>query len=214
MKIFNLKSKGNTALVVALMIVLPLFLFVAGGAGQVQQGTLDWGLGLKKMKTGEYVSFSAPVHTKSGEEFRIEIAPKADCFCYIVAEIIEENNEEVEVIFAGPMKKVSDPLKDFWQSSPLVPTGSRGSISFYVVMSLQEQKVLAERISAYNANTGVIQRRALMNEVVSLRSQVSQYKETPEKPILMGGAARTASENPGVEFSGLSTYVKTISIEH
>jgi len=90
-----------------------------------------------------------------------------------------------------------------------------GSESFYMIAALEEQKTLGERIAAYKANAGSMQKRALINEIFRLRGEVSQFKETPEKPVLMGGTSRGApGKNQGVGFSGLGTYVKTISIEH
>ena len=54
-----------------------------------------------------------------------------------------------------------------------------------------------------------------MNEVFRIRSDVSRFREAPERPVQMGAAQRALDESEhGLEFSGLETYVKTISLEH
>jgi len=203
-----LRNRGGAVLKAALMILLPLSLFVAGGSGQVQKGTLTWNMGLKNIRTNEFISFSAPVKSFTGEQFQIVISPNAGCYSYVIYE--SADGDDVAVLFAGSMKK-----DELWYSDVLKMDPPAGAESFYIVASLEEQKALADRITALRSNSGSMQKRALMNELYRIRSEVSQFKETPEKPILMGGAARgTPDKSQGVEFSGLSTYVKTISIEH
>jgi len=203
-----MKNKGNMVLITALMILLPLLLFVAGGASDGRQGNLTWNMGVKNVRSGEFVSFSAPLQSYTGEQFQIVITPGAACYAYVIYESPDGN--DVVVLYAGTLKK-----EELWYSDVLKMDPPQGSETFYVIMSLEEQKTLGERISALKSNSGSMQRRALMNELYRIRSDVSQFKETPEKPILMGGAARGSTDkNQGVEFAGLSTYVKTISIEH
>jgi len=203
-----MKNKGSVVLKAAFMVLVPLFLFVAGGSGEVKQDNLTWNMGLRNVRTGEYIPFSAPVQSYTGEQFQIVITPSAACYTYLIYE--SPDGDEVAVLYAGPIKK-----DEQWYSDILRMDFPEGAESFYVIASLAEQKTLAERIATFNGNPGAMQRRALMNELYRIRSDVSQFKETPEKPILMGGAARGSPEkNQGVEFSGLNTYVKTISIEH
>jgi len=105
--------------------------------------------------------------------------------------------------------------KGEWVSPVMKFTDPPGLESLFIVVSREEQKNLAQRISAIKNNSGSTQKRALMNEIFKVRSDVSKFKETPEKPVLMGGATRgDPDKSMGVEYSGLETYVKTISIEH
>ncbi|MCL2318678.1 MAG: hypothetical protein FWC45_01230 [Treponema sp.] len=114
------------------------------------------------------------------------------------------------ILYSGSLK-----AGESWHSQVLELSPPKGSENFYVVVTRDEQKNLAARIAAFNASSASAQKRALMNEVYRVRRDVSQFKEAPEKPVLMGGAARGAPErSQGVAFSGLSAYVKTISIEH
>jgi len=173
-----------------------------------QSKSFSWSLGLQNVRTGDLVSYSAPVQSWTGEQFRLAINPGVECYVYVIYQ--SPNGSDVLVLYSGLMK-----TGDSWFSQVLELSPPRGSENFFVIASLEEQKGLAQRISAFKDNQGVVQRRALMNEIYSLRSDVSKFKEAPEKPVLMGGASRGAPEkSQGVEYSGVDTYVKTISIEH
>ena len=186
-------------------------LFVIGflPAGAQQQGeAFSWSLGLQNVKTSELVPFSAPVRASTGEKYCLVINPDVNCYCYVVYE--SPDAADAAVLYAGTLKK-----KENWHSTVMELKPPRGSETLFVIMSKEEQKALAQMIAAYNSNPGSSQRRALMNEVFRIRSDISRFKEKPEKPMLMGGAVRgDPDKSQGVEFSGSATYVKTISIEH
>ena len=190
-------------------LILVLFFVFCLAAVSAQQGSsLSWSMGLQNVRTGDLVSFSAPVQSWTGEQFRLIIDTGTDCYCYVIIE--SPSGDEVGVLYAGEMKK-----GEAWYSPVMALSPPRGSESLFVVVSREEQKTLAQRISAWRSNSGSAQRRALMNEVFQVRSDASKFKEAPEKPVLMGGASRgTPEKSGGVGFSGLNTYVKTISIEH
>ena len=195
----------------AVVVLLPLaviFFVAAGGSDTPSNKTFAWSMALQNIKTGELLPLSAPIKSSTGDKFRLLIKPSAGCYCYVIAE--DSSGDDALVIQAGALKGGED-----WLSPDLVLSPPKGSISLFVVTSSDEQTSLSQKISAYKANSGASQRRAMMNEVFRLRSEVSQFKETPEKPVLMGGAARgSAGMDKGVEYSGLETYVKTISLEH
>jgi hypothetical protein len=191
----------------AVLAPLSFIFFVAAGGSEAANKNFTWSMALQNVRTGELLPFSAPVQSATGERFRILIQPAEACYCYVIAE--SSGDDSVAVIQAGALKG-----GEVWLSPELVLSPPRGSESLFIVVSLEEQTALSQRISAFTANSGPIQRRALMTEVFRLRSELSRFQETPEKPVLMGGAARGGGTDRGVEFSGLETYVKTISIEH
>ena len=185
-----------------------LFCLAAVQVPAQQSKSLKWTMALQNVKTREMVPFSAPVQALTGEKYMIIIKPAEKAFCYIIYESPDGN--DVAVLYAGSLKS-----GEIWRSEALVFTPPEGSESLFIITSLDEQKDLAQKIAAFKKNSGLIQKRALMNEIFRIRSDISQFKETPEKPVLMGGASRgSAEEGEGVEFSGLGTYFKTISIEH
>ena len=188
---------------------LVLFLvFVTVSAFAQQTKSVSWSLALQNVKTGDMVPFSAPVRSWNGEQFRLIVNPGAGCYCYVIYE--SPSGDDIAVLYSGAMKPGEQ-----WFSPVMELTAPRGSESLFVVVSREEQKVLAQRISALSSATTATQRRALMNEIFRVRSEASKFKEEPEKPVLMGGASRGAPDKAqGVEYSGLDIYVKTISIEH
>ena len=191
-----------TPVLVLLVILCPVVVSAQ------QNQSFSWSMALQNVKTGDLVSFSAPIQSWTGEQFRLVIHPAAGCFAYVVYE--GPDGDDVTVLYAGALKG-GEP----WYSQVLELAPPQGAESFFIIASREEQRTLAQRISAFKANSGNLQRRALINEIFRLRSDVSRFREAPEKPVLMGGASRgTPEKNQGVEFSGLDTYVKTISIEH
>jgi len=186
-----------------------LICFAAVLAPAQQQGrTFRWSMALLNAKNGESVPFGEPVQSQTGEQFRLIINTAARSFLYVIAE--SANEEDVIVLYSGPMKN-----GETWNSGILVLTPPAGSESLFVITSLNEQRNLVQRIEAMNNNYGPSQKRAVINEIFRIRGEVSRFREAPEKPVLMGGASRgNPARNEGIEFSGLGTYVKTISIEH
>jgi len=185
-----------------------LFCFGIVSVMAQQDRTFSWTLGLQYDKTGELVSFTAPVKSSTGERFIIVINPTVNCHCYIVVESM--NGNDAGILYSGPLKG-----GEIWHSIKIELMPPQGTESFFIVLSRTEQKNLVQRIQEFNNNSGSMQKRALMNEIFSIRNEVSRFKEAPEKPMLIGGVDRGNPEKSrGLEFSGLETYVKTISIEH
>jgi len=187
--------------------LLSIVLFVSAGGAEKQNKPFKWSLALQNVKTGELVPFSAPIKSETGGQFRLIISPESSCYAYVVAE--SSNTDDLAVLYAGSIK-----AGESWTSNVLILSPPKGSESLFVVTSMTEQAGLAKMIDAFNSSPGVTQRRALMGEVMRIRGVVSQNKEAPEKPVLMGATSRGSGSGDGVEFSGLDTYVKTISLEH
>jgi len=187
---------------VCLLVFLCL---IAAQVSAQQSGNVTWTMALLNARTNESIPFSAPVQSRTGERFRLVIQAEADSFCYIIA---ESPTGEVVVVYSGPLRG-----GEMWRSNVLELTAPGGSESLFIIVSRDSQRTLNQRITALQNNNGRSQRRALMNEVFRIRGDVSRFREAPEVPVLMGGAARGA-ETQGIEFSGLTAYVKTINIVH
>ena len=196
-----MKKKLTVFMVILVLYFCPVYV-------SAQANGLLWSLALQNVRTGDLVPFSIPVQSWTGEQFRLVIQPDKACYAYVIYE--SPLGDEVAVLFAGALKG-----SEVWYSQILELAPPRGSESFYVIASLEEQKVLAQRIASFSANSSSLQRRSLMNEVFRIRGEASQFREAPEKPVLMGGASRgTPDKNQGVEYSGVNAYVKIINIEH
>jgi len=190
------------------LLLLPLLFLLDAGIEAQQARAFNWNLALQNVRSTDLIPFAATVQAKTGEQFRLVISPDDACFCYIIAESPAGN--EVGILYSGSIKS-----GEVWYSPVMELTDPKGTESLFIITSREEQRRLAQRIAAFNGNPGNTQRRALMNEVFRVRSEISKFREEPEKPILMGGASRgTPDKSQGVQFSGLETYVKTISIQH
>ena len=201
-KLFFLKPLAPFLILLSL-----IFLVAAGGADTKQDKTFSWAMALLNVKADTLEPFSDTVQSSAGDQFRLIINPAAACYCYIISEGVQD---DVTVLQEGPLKG-----GEAWYSPIMEFTPPGGKESLFIIVSREEQSALARKVSDFNGNPGTVQRRALLNEVFTIRSEASQHKEIPEKPLYMGGAARGKSgKNEGMEYKGLETYVKTISIEH
>jgi hypothetical protein len=191
--------------------LLPLLFSLAAVQAPAQQmKSFKWSLALLDIKSSEMIPFSDPIRSSTGERYQIIIKPEERAFCYII--YISPDGEDMAVLCSGGPLKGGEP----WYSDILELAAPEGSESLYIITSLNEQKDLLQKIDDLKKNNGPRQRRALVNEINNIRSNVSKFREIPEKPVLMGGATRgsTSERNGGTEFSGLDTYVKIISIDH
>ena len=201
---WRMKMKGYLA---PFLLVFIIGFLPAGGQKQRSE-VVNWSLGLQNTRTGELVPFSAPVPAATGEKYRLVIIPEAGCYCYVVYE--SPGGTDVAVLYEGSLTS-----KEIWYSVEMELRPPSGSESLFVIVSKEEQKVLAQTIAAYKNNSASVQRRALMSEIFRIRSEVSEFRESPDKPVFMGGAARgDPDKSQGVAFSGSPAYVKTISINH
>jgi hypothetical protein len=172
-----------------------------------QEKNFTWSLAMSSAQ--EAVSFTRPVSMKTGDIFTIYLQSETSCFAYVLA---QDSENKIVVLHSGSLNAGEELLL-----GPMQITPPGGSETFYVVMSLEEQKQLKNTINAFNRNnTNSRASRNVLNAVMDLRRAVSRLREEPEKPVYMGGAFR-GSGTPGIEgvsYSGLGTYVKTIIINH
>ena len=178
----------------------------ANGQREQEQVPFSWTMTLINARTGESIPFSEPIEAQTGDRFRLVIRTEGRGFGNVVSE--SSTGEEVTVIYSGPLRG-----GEVWESPLLELVPPEGTASLFVVVSDEEQRTLAQRITAFQNNSGATQRRALMNEIFRIRGEVSDFWEVPETPVLMGGAVRSQGMG-GMGFSDANTYVYTISFEH
>ena len=187
------------SILLSLYSLVPLF--------SQEDRTFFWSMCLQNIRTTEFMPFFAPVQSSTGERFYLIMRFQHECYCYIIS----ENSPTGEMIVAYTGQIAGNKFFNF--RFELTPPG--GSESIFIITSRVQLGTLEQRIAAFNTNSGMRQRRALMNEIQNLRRDASRFTETPEKPVLMGGAGRTVTERDwGVEYSGSELYIKTISINH
>ena len=84
---------------------LALLVLCAGSVFAQQKDAFTWRMGLQNCKTGDLVSFSAPVQSRTGEQFIIQINPDNGCFVYVIYQ--SPGGDEVVVLHSGALKKGS-----------------------------------------------------------------------------------------------------------
>jgi hypothetical protein len=170
-----------------------------------QDRNLSWSLALVDSKS-QGLSFSRPVPMQNGDVFSLTIAGGAACYVYV---IVQDSEHNVLTLHAGPAR-----ANEAVSIGPMQVTPPEGSETFYVVVSLNEQTRLQEAINAYAKSGNSRNSRNLINAVMEIRRFVSRLKESPEKPVYMGGAFRGETQTQGTGYSGVDTYVKTLIISH
>ena len=189
--------------------IVILFLFLSVVSGLFAQQKLDWSMALVKENID--IPFSKPVEMKDGERFSIIIRNDQECYAYI---ILVDSEKQMMVLLDRRLK-----ADEQWQTSPMKLTPPSGTETFYVVMSLLEQKDLKKAIDVFNKENNTRTVRNLNTAVMDVRREASRFKENPEKPLNLGGSSRGIESNimefsGGTEFSGAEVYVKTIVINH
>jgi hypothetical protein len=174
--------------------------------------SLDWSLGFLSDNAGANDgSFARPIPLQNGNEFTLYINSDAPAYCYIIARDSENN---AYVLHNAMLQKDEKLIV-----GPLEITPPEGQELFYVIMSTGPQKNLEARIRAFELNeTSRAAADDLVNEVLSIRREISLLKESPEMPVFMGGSFRgeesEAPEPKGVKYSGTECYVKNIIVRH
>ena len=167
------------------------------------QQNLTWSLAL--VKDSEGIPFSRPVEMAAGDSFSIVVQTRQACYAYV---IIQDSERNMMVLLNKRLN-----ANESWQTGSIKLTPPSGSETFHVVMSLTELADLQSAIDAFKKQSDTRTGRDLNNAVMGVRRSVSQFNESPEKPVGMGGAFR-GRDPGGTEFSGVGTYVKTIVINH
>jgi len=181
-----------------------------------QNSSFNLTMSLQNVKTKEAIVFTGPIQSTTGEQFRLAIQPSAASYIYVIAESESNggNDNDVAVFFDGPLKG-----GETWYSGNIILDPPRGTVFLYVIASMNEEKGLADIIKELKSKQqkkedDSRQRRLLRAEVDRIKSRISKFLEVPGIPVLMGGAVRGSEEQRAVQFSGMETYVRVISIEH
>ncbi|GBU28316.1 hypothetical protein R84B8_01874 [Treponema sp. R8-4-B8] len=185
-----------------LFIVVLISVIFASGSLFAQEA-FTWHLAVVKDNQG--VPFDKPVNMNNGEQFSIQLYSDRDFYAYIVVEQADGSmmtlmNSKIYADEIGSTKTLS------------FAANTHGQEKIYVVASVSEQKSLQRAIDAYNNDGGY-------RNTIMLQTALSENKgNRPGKKTNFGGSVRgdLPGQEPiqGTEFSGSSTYNKTIIISH
>jgi hypothetical protein len=190
------------------LLLLPV-LFAAAVSAFAQSGrAFDWIIALVNQRSSVTISVDRPVLLETGEIFHFFIKSGADCFVYVIA---QSSDNSVFVFHENPLKRDEE-----LRVGPAELTPPSGTETFFVVVSAVAQRKLEQALEVYQKSPNSPRAaRAVMNEVFTIRRDISALNQNPEQPVYMGGAFRGGDTSiAGLMFSGSDVYVKTVNIGH
>ncbi|QQO11167.1 DUF4384 domain-containing protein [Breznakiella homolactica] len=155
---------------------------------------------------GESIPVTRAVQLSTEDEFSLVLQSESDCYCYI---IYQGSDGAVIVIHAGRLS-----AGRMLRTGPVALIPPPGTETFYLILLNEDDPGLSGAVAAFEKDGSRRNARNVLNEVMRLRSAASPLAENPDKPVLMGGSSRSLTPPEGVEYSGATSYVKTILIRH
>jgi hypothetical protein len=178
----------------------------------------QWSFGFFSVIGEEYQSLplSQAAQMKDGDRFRLLVSSEKDAYCYILD---EQPDGILCQIFGGRLRAkdaIFIPSGDDEDCFVLGPPDGIERIHILVSAIRQEKlEQLSARLSK-DADKATASRKTL-DEMSRVRQSLTSFTEAPSKPAVMGASTRflaERAESEAIEFSGASTYVKTIRISH
>jgi hypothetical protein len=183
-----------------------------------EPGSLEWRFGFFLVVGEDYkvLPLSQTAQMKDGDRFRLLVSSESDAYCYILD---EQPDGLVCQMYCGRLKAknaVFIPSGEGEDCFILGPPDGVDKIHILVSASRQEKLELSLAKLPKDADQ-VGASRKVIDEVSRVRQALSSFAEAPSKPAVMGASTRflaAKAESEAIEFSGASTYVKTIRITH
>ncbi|MDR2313092.1 MAG: DUF4384 domain-containing protein [Spirochaetaceae bacterium] len=171
-----------------------------------QDTGLSWTMALDR-SAGGVRTFSRPILMTDGETFILVIRATEACYCYIVYQDAVRNTE---ILYNGRLTAGNDLSLGPYRLEP--PSGTE---TIQVVISKIPQQKIDDAAKNYAQARSRGNADKLMNSIYELRRSISSLVESPEKPVLLGGAFRdTGGGTTGVQYTGTAVYVKSVLIRH
>lgn len=230
----NIRRSASICVVILLICISGRLSFAQIRGDRKEEGNVmfRWGFGVKTGE-GERLTF-APITKdtvlKSGDELKMVIELKKECFVYIV---YQNSIGGVELLFPYNAKQfATDYSKD---KNYYIPLGRQwftldnnlGKETFYLVASKQRLTELETQVEKYRAAKGVVKSNLAKDVVAEIRNLKKKYKSfgtLAERPISIGGnvrgkpssaeAQRPDVANIAIEILANNFYSKTFTIGH
>jgi len=174
--------------------------------GAFAQNTFTWSLAVVKDNQGlpfETVDAKTVIPINYDESFHLEIFSERDCYTYIIVEMASG--------------KILPVLSRHVRAGFVQKTGSirfkppAGEEKFYIITSLEEQTNLQRAIDDFERNNSERNAERLRTRLYNIRDP---NEEDPGRPREHSSSIRGSDIQSAREFSGQSTYVRSITIIH
>jgi hypothetical protein len=183
-----------------------------------EPSSFEWKFGFFSVAGEDYkvLPLSEAAQMKDGDRFRLLVSSESDAYCYILD---EQPDGLVCQMYGGKLKAenaVFIPSGEGEDCFILGPPDGVDKIHILVAAArLNKLEQLLARLPKDTDSASVS--RKIIDEVSRVRQALSSFAEAPSKPAVMGASTRflaAKAESEAIEFSGASTYVKTIRITH
>ena len=228
----------RTAWMSVLALVAMIGLQASDKPGERQEGVQQskenvvfrWGFGALVGPKHEFVSITRDTSLSSGEEVKLVIELRSDCFVYLIH---HSSSGQISLLFPYSLRQFAADYKP--EKNYYVPKGRewfrldtvKGRETFYLVASSERLLDLETELSNYEAakpdGKGKIASQ-IVDEIRNIRKRFRTLATFAERPVAIGGNIRgmeklDESKRPDVssiatEVSAQNFYAKTITIDH
>jgi hypothetical protein len=183
-----------------------------------EPGLFSWRFGFFSVVGEDYevLTLSKAAQMKDGDRFRLLVSSEWDAYCYILD---EQPDGLVCQMYAGKLKA---------KNAVFIPSGEGedcfilgppdGVDKIHIIVAAARLDKLEQSLAKLPKDADQASAsRKVIDEVSRVRQALSSFAEAPSKPAVMGASTRflaARAESEAIEFSGASTYVKTIRIAH
>ncbi len=215
------------------MVLLALLLFWSlGGAQPKPNVRFEWACAVLSDSGGEHniVSISHDTTLRSGDQFKMMVRLKTECFVYV---IYESPSGEISLKFPYELKQFSGDYRI--ARNYYIPKGrdwfkldnNIGRETIYLLASVHRLLDLEALLSGY-AEVDVSKKPSLAkditDEIRNIRRNNKTFTVLAERPISIGGNVRSLTKPPGERFPDIAKlaiaisaenfYGKTLTIDH
>jgi hypothetical protein len=190
----------------------------------------DWAFGALIGKSKTMVPITHDTTLKSGEEIKMMVKLRKDCFVYLVH---QDSKGEIELLFPYKIQQFQTDYavdKNYY-----IPKGrswgafdkNTGKEIFFLIASTERLLDLEVKLGNYfSADTSKKQSMAgdIVSEIRNVRKHYSTFSTIAEKPVSIGGNIRGTEKVEGArrpdvvilatQISAKNFYSKTITIDH
>ena len=190
----------------------------------------DWAFGALIGKSKTMVSITHDTTLKSGEEIKMMVKLRKDCFVYLVH---QDSKGEIELLFPYKIQQFQTDYavdKNYY-----IPKGrswsafdkNTGKEVFFLVASAERLLDLEVKLGNYfSADTSKKQSMAgdIVSEIRNVRKHYTTFSTIAEKPVSIGGNIRGTEKVEGARRPDVATlatqisannfFSKTITIDH
>jgi hypothetical protein len=183
-----------------------------------EPSSLEWRFGFFSVVGEDYkvLPLSQAAQMKDGDRFRLLVSSESDAYCYILD---EQPDGLVCQMYGGRLKA---------KNAIFIPSGEGedcfilgppdGVEKIHILVTAVRLDKLEQSLAKLLKDTDPASAsKKVIDEVSRVRQALSSFAEAPSKPAVMGASTRflaAKAESEAIEFSGASTYVKTIRITH